>query len=340
MTSLAADMPAELFENILYFVGNEDRLDPTGDHDNFDPSAWREEIKHLSVCAATCVYWARLSRPRMFEHVALLSHNDLCSLQTLLRNSSSSHRIDSIGTMLFKLTLFYTLGDQPWFYHARGLNVYGASGLHRIFLHIIGPATPAFIAASSGGFLLHPLSISTPRILQMSIFHDIAVAVYIKNIHLPKPTVLFDLLRDCVSLQPESISCETITWDDPAVTPSFPRLKFTCAFRPPFMTAWGCTDDAFVAALAHTAFCYKISRRWEVPYLGSPPRRHPHYAFMGGRMYYVASGPRSHSIYEQFELGRSKLEVSHEETYVVVDHSSFRLLDLNGYRANRAPKVL
>lgn len=84
--------------------------------DSFDGAEWREEIRCVAACAATCAYWARLTRPRMFDHVILRSYEDYCRFTPLLRTHSTSHRIEPIGNMLLDVTLFYTLGDHPWFH--------------------------------------------------------------------------------------------------------------------------------------------------------------------------------------------------------------------------------
>ena len=73
---MVANIPPELFENILSFVGDDNRLHLLTEP--LDLAARRGEMKHLSACAATCVYWARLTRWHMFEHIVVQSYKRLC----------------------------------------------------------------------------------------------------------------------------------------------------------------------------------------------------------------------------------------------------------------------
>ena len=267
MTSLGTSIPPELFENILYFVGNDPRIDP---HDVWSQSAQREQKKHVSACAATCVYWARLTRPHIFHDIVLKSYNDYREFLSLLRAYPSSQQLESVGSMLKSITLRYTLGDLPWFHSfVANFKTYGIEKSTNILLHIDGPAAPALISASTRRSVLHPLSFATPRTLTMSVFRDIPIKMYIRNIHLPNPVVLFNLLQDCASLQAQVIECESVTWDhDPGHAPS--GLVYTChkhSTRRVFTT--GCTDDALVAIMLHSVPPYMVSPAHKDPCLSS-----------------------------------------------------------------------
>ncbi|KAI0084294.1 hypothetical protein BDY19DRAFT_541316 [Irpex rosettiformis] len=125
MSSLGASIPPELFEHILVYVGDEDRL-----WNGKDPMARREEMKHLSACALTCVYWAQLTRWRMFYRLVLRSAKDINDLRSLLQ-------------------IYYKLGDIPWFHNVSGLVASGADNLDCVFFHVLGPVPPAFMAGNT-----------------------------------------------------------------------------------------------------------------------------------------------------------------------------------------------
>ena len=271
MVSPASIIPVDLFENILFFVGDVSKLNP-----GLDRPARRIEMKHLSACSATCVYWANLTRQRMFTHLILQSYEDFCGLQTLLRAPSSS-RIYSISALLRSLEVFYKLGDQSWFHSVAALRASAAPRLRGIGLHIVGPPTPALIAATGRGSVLHPLYFSTPRLLPPTIFHDLYPDVFVEDIHLPNAAALFNLLQDCVSLLPWRLYCRNLTWDHSSrATPSSAGLKAACrreyAMRQ--MNSWGCTDDILVAFMTQSVPHHELSLRRLGPHLSFADTKH------------------------------------------------------------------
>ena len=84
--SLAASIPPELFKSILVYVGDEERLDNHHIFNTASPehvsavAARRDEMRHLSAYTLTCVYWAQLTRGRMFECLILRSSKDMAGL--------------------------------------------------------------------------------------------------------------------------------------------------------------------------------------------------------------------------------------------------------------------
>ncbi|KAI0091512.1 hypothetical protein BDY19DRAFT_630281 [Irpex rosettiformis] len=171
MSSLGASIPPELFEHILFYVGDRKRLMLSE-----DPRARREEMKHLSACALTCVYWAQMTRGRMFDRLILRSAKSISGLQSLL-HASPSDRLGSLGTILKELVICYKLGDLLWFYNVPGLVASGANKLHWVDFHILGPVPPAFTAGNTRRSILHPLFFAVPRVMPMTSFHKFTIFV-------------------------------------------------------------------------------------------------------------------------------------------------------------------
>lgn len=259
MASIAASMPPELFANTLSFVGDPSRLRP---HE--DPRARREEMKHLSACASTCVYWAKLIRPRIFAEPVLRSAKDLHGLQSLLRCSSPSTRIDPIKRLIRCPNVFYKLGDYPWFCNLGELEAYRTREWSSVDLHVAGPVPPGFISANTQRAVLHPLFYSVPRVLPMTIKLDIHLNV--ENVHFPTPTLLFNLLQDCLLLHPRRMSCRNLTWDRSSIATPF-SVGFTLACRQDHVVASRCTDDALVTAMMQGIPHIPHSLRSSVPQL-------------------------------------------------------------------------
>ncbi|KAI0092282.1 hypothetical protein BDY19DRAFT_590732 [Irpex rosettiformis] len=256
MVSLAESIPPELFKNILIYVGDEGRLEPCE-----DPTARREEMRHLSACSLTCVYWAQLTRKRMLDTLVLRSGKDLYGLR-LLHRASSSDRLPSIGELLRELAIFYKLGDLPWFHNVSGLV---ASGLNRVYFHVLGPVPPAFTAGNTRRSVLHPLFFAVPRVFPMASFHKLYVDVYVEDIHFTHPNMLRNLLQDCKSLHPFSIYCINLTWDNdpsPATVPSSDCWTLSDQFfRPRSVTCSRCTDNTLAATMALSIPRHESSRR-------------------------------------------------------------------------------
>ena len=271
MTSLATTIPPELLNNILSFVGDEERLHPLEHH--FSLGARQEEMRHLSVCASTCVYWAQLTRERMFELLVLRSSEDLYNLQSLLRAPSiTPSRIKPIAETLLEIVVYYMLGDRPWFHNIGGLKAHGAPHLRCLYLRITGPATPVFTAASTRRPVLHPLFFASPRALPVKFscrFH-----ISIENLHLPNPASLFNLMQDCLSLYPQHARCSNLTWDqDSQVTPLSGLGMFKPACRADSLlpvSAVGCTDDVLAAMMIQSVPHHEFSRRRWGPHLSLP----------------------------------------------------------------------
>ena len=275
--SVAANTPPELFKNILAYVGDEERLDDDDIFDTTSPkhasaiAARRDEMKHLSACALTCVYWAQLIRGCMFQYLILRSSKDMSGLLSLLR-APQSPRISPICDILQELHVYYTLGDHPWFHNLSGpQSCYRISHLRWLQLYITGPATPAFVAASTRGSILHPLFFATPRVLPIIFPKSCGFYLSIINIHLPNPTMLSNLVQDCLSLLPRSVDCEDLTWDDNPVlqaTPSLIGLKYACRTADGYYNGVsGCTDDILVAAMLDSVPHHEFSQRRQSPHL-------------------------------------------------------------------------
>ena len=266
MGSIGAGIPPELFANTLSFVGDQTRMRP---HEG--PWARRAETKNLSACASTCVYWAQLIRPRIFSEHVLRSAKDLRDFQSLLRAPPPSARIKPIRRLVRCPSVFYKLGDYPWFCTIGGLEAYGAHELVGVDLHVGGPVPPGLISSNTQRPVLHPLFYSSPRVLPMATKLDIHL--YVENICFPTPALLSNLLQDCLSLHPRRMSCRNLTWDHniPA-TPA--TIGFTLACRQDHVVASGCTDDALVAAMVQGIRRVPHSLRRPIPQLSLPESFH------------------------------------------------------------------
>ena len=153
--SLAASIPPELFKNVLAYVGDEcllvntDMLDTTSPNHVSAIAARRDEMRHLSACTLTCVYWAQLTREHLFQRLILRSSKDMSGLLSFI-HAPQSPRIPPICDILRYLFVYYTLGDQPWFHNLAGpVANRQVSPFLDVCLIITGPATPAFVAAST-----------------------------------------------------------------------------------------------------------------------------------------------------------------------------------------------
>ena len=311
--SLAASIPPELFENILAYVRNEAQLfsddifDTTSPHNASALAARRDGMRYLSACALTCVYWAQLTRQHIFFLLILRSSKDMYGLLSLFR-APQSPRITPICDILQDLYVYYTLGDHPWFHNLAGLRSrHRISHLEDVILYITGPATPAFVAASTRGSVLHPLFFAAPRVLSVVLSKGYNLAFYIQNIHLPNPTVFFNLLQDCLSLRPLFINCTNLTWDvqvDPVLqaTPSSIGLKYTCHHdRDDHYSnnVSGCTDDVLVAAMLQSVSHHEFSRRHQGPHLNSLETS---YLFDAMRTTWCGLSPELQQAEEIFEI--------------------------------------
>ncbi|KAI0092212.1 hypothetical protein BDY19DRAFT_903925 [Irpex rosettiformis] len=224
------------------------------------PMARREEMKHLSACALTCVYWAQLTRQRMFERLVLWSPKDLCGLRPLLR-ASKNGRLDPIGHFIRVLVVYYKLGDHPWFHSVGGLEASGADELRHVYLHILGPVPPAFTVGDTRRSVSHPLFYAVLRVLPMTSFYKLEVHVSIENIHFTHPAMLFNLLQDCKLLRPWWIFCINLTWDhDSTATPSSIGWTFTHHSNI-LVDASHCTQSTLAAAMALCVPRHELSLR-------------------------------------------------------------------------------
>ena len=247
MISLAASIPPELFKDILSFVGDTTLLIPQAQSSEDQP-ARRAEMKHLSVCASTCIYWARLTRERMLSMLILRSYTDLCDFRSLLRAPSST-RLDPIGNLVQALYVFYKLDDRFWPHNVGGLKVHGLRSLYRMVMHVRGPIPNGFTAHNNQA-VLHPLFVSMPKALSMGLRTCTnGLHIMIADIHFPNLIILHNLLQDLVSLGPLNMICSRLTWDTGPESPSLhPNgMGFSCSLSNVHVT--GCTNDFLVAGM-------------------------------------------------------------------------------------------
>ncbi|KAI0799654.1 hypothetical protein BC629DRAFT_1591825 [Irpex lacteus] len=216
----AAEIPQELFDNIVYFVRDSlpDILS-LGDEDY--KRGYYEKVRTIGACALTCVRWANLTRPRMLRKLVLRSPDDLRTLKCLLR-ASHSPRISRIGQHLETLIVYCSLERYPWFYDIQSLRSKGASRLREVSLYLYGPMPPSIYTQKNT--IRHPLFYGAPRTLPISFPPEITIKILqIKNVHLPNELTAFNLLRDLDGLRKDVHTryCDGITW--PISTTRNPR---------------------------------------------------------------------------------------------------------------------
>lgn len=101
--SLAASIPEELFERIVWHVGHGYGLYP------IPPQV----KKALSTCASVCHYWSTLCRPKLFFSITLKSKQDLLACRELL-NIVPPARFPPIATFVQRLQAAPDGTEQPW----------------------------------------------------------------------------------------------------------------------------------------------------------------------------------------------------------------------------------
>ena len=147
MSSVAAQIPPELYTNILSFVGPYDVLSIPG------PSNEKKEAKrHLSACSLTCFYWATQCRERLFRFITLKSGEDIHAFRSFTRRPPP--RLPPILAQTRFLTAEWDLRTQkrPWVHNlyiflqskhislANGKHALEGENDHRISLnlHLLG----------------------------------------------------------------------------------------------------------------------------------------------------------------------------------------------------------
>ncbi|PSR76274.1 hypothetical protein PHLCEN_2v8568 [Hermanssonia centrifuga] len=108
MPATAADLPPDLFKNILDCLQTSSRSPYHGE--NSIVAVTKHE---LAACSLTCSYWATACRPRIFTHITLRSREDVYTLLSFIEQPNSPLpgyiKFIRISSVLSGL-------PQPWIY--------------------------------------------------------------------------------------------------------------------------------------------------------------------------------------------------------------------------------
>ncbi|KAI0089973.1 hypothetical protein BDY19DRAFT_95016 [Irpex rosettiformis] len=268
MTSVAATIPPELLKKIIDFVGNEILLSGY-DGGHMDYAARRAEMQHLSVCSLTCVYWARITRRKMFSTIVLRSLQDIRDLNALFSTSSAVldiRRIPSLLDCLVRWVVDYQLGEYLWFLKLQPLlriqeeyRLYASSDSNialsqpSLDIHVSDRRPPStnkthFRYQSAR----HPLFYAMPRPIPLLRFRSGIIRLFLEDIHFANLRELRNLVGDfnLDRWDTKQIFCRRITWGDSTrLQPSsFASLSTSVESRfsynsGPSVIAYQCTDN-------------------------------------------------------------------------------------------------
>lgn len=186
--SVAATIPPELFEHVLWHVCSSDSLS-----EDCESTARREAIVHLAACSLTCVYWTQVCRPRIFRYIWIRSFNELRTLLSLVLIGTTLSRLRPISQLIFRANCVQRLGDRPWLHNLRLLTYRHITGDYaQLHLHIIGHSSHHH-AIGSLASSPSPLLVGLPRTLP-SIFHS-CNTLTLRELHFQNPNDL----RRCLS---------------------------------------------------------------------------------------------------------------------------------------------
>lgn len=172
--SLATTIPPELLSKIVHLAGEEALLYDEDDGDENEPNTLyfadrRGGMRHLSSCSLTCVYWAKVARPRMYRIMVLRSVQDIHDLLSIFHASHAhlgTRGIPSISQCLQHLVVEHELGNWVWFHNI--LQLLKVQVEHqpytslRLDVHVDGHNFPSKKRAKSRP-ARHPLYLSMPR---------------------------------------------------------------------------------------------------------------------------------------------------------------------------------
>ena len=103
--ALAADLPEEIFEEILKQV-----------KDTYDEQHLSTPKRQLSTCAQVCTYWAKICRRKLFEHVLLGSLKDIWPLHEF-QNTPDCPLAPIIVMHVTISEQSLSHDSPPWLYH-------------------------------------------------------------------------------------------------------------------------------------------------------------------------------------------------------------------------------
>lgn len=270
--SAAITLPPELVKHVVDYVGNVNRL-IEGFADNEARLARKEEIRHLSVCALTCVYWAHICREKIFEIIMLQSPSDLREYRSMAFTSPSP-RFLPMSDYLLCLICVYTCNHYMWFYGVSGLviKLRESQRKNRVAnvhfrVHRQEPEPPEGEASQLQQSPLRHLSYALPRSPPTFPLRNDggSLMTALGNIRVRDMTELKKPIVDAGGLwggqgMSYYVSMEAVTWDTPTsvemeTLASSHFSQHTGTFSDisddllPSASATGCTDDVMVVAI-------------------------------------------------------------------------------------------
>lgn len=105
MVVTAADIPQELFPNILGWVD---------DLRGWEFERDKDVIQQLAACVLVCRYWSEFCRPSLWERITAKSLNNLNALRSVVSTTPAS--LTPIPHLVQKIVIAQTVDDYPWIY--------------------------------------------------------------------------------------------------------------------------------------------------------------------------------------------------------------------------------
>ena len=205
--SLAAIIPEELFERILWYVGDGYHVYPTP-----------PDVKSaLCSCASVCHYWAKVCRPKLFVSITLRSRDDLHICRALL-DVQALPRIPSISQFIERLQARPDGTQVPWLHLVPLVIIPRLSHIqHVVYHHYILDASVLKPPTVRSLRTLHP---ALPRTLPS--FYSCITDLELSKSHFKDADELITLLRGLKSLR--SLDLIDISWTTAPSASSFLRL--------------------------------------------------------------------------------------------------------------------
>ncbi|KAI0085262.1 hypothetical protein BDY19DRAFT_455745 [Irpex rosettiformis] len=205
--SLAATIPPELLNKIVHFVGDEALLYGEDDEDDAEPNAIyfadrQGGMVHLAACSLTCVYWAKVTRRKMFKILVLRSVQDIYDLLSFFHTSHTElypRGIPSIQQCLQHLVVEHRLGDWVWFDNVRRLLTIQVQHQPYTSLQLDIHVNGGSFTSQSGVRLpsaRHPLFRTMPRPLPVPQVSYKSMRLVLKDIHFTDIRGLRNLIQD------------------------------------------------------------------------------------------------------------------------------------------------
>jgi hypothetical protein len=228
MPSTAANIPPELFDDILWYIPPFRYIDGLG----LGLGAYRalpeskEEKSHLSLCSLVCRHWARLCRPHIFAYVRLRCSDDLHAFKRILLMPPPA-RLPSIAEYVKHVHIFVERIEPPWVHHLL------PSYCQRILLLNCNFTLTVKASSSKSNDTTMPFAaIYSPLPHTLPSVHACLTHLNLQNIHFRNATAFCRVISGFRNL--EDLRIYDLTWDaapleDLALAssvPVFPRLSF------------------------------------------------------------------------------------------------------------------